>query len=46
MRIAEHVISNAQAAEVKLSQEELIEIDNIGQIVTSHQDDSPMMWTW
>ncbi|MEO1428628.1 MAG: aldo/keto reductase [Cyanobacteria bacterium J06633_8] len=45
-RVASHVISNAQAAEVKLSQEELKQIDNIGKIVTSHQDENPVMWTW
>lgn len=45
-RIAEQVISNAQAANVKLSQAELQEIDAIGSIVTSPQDDSPVMWTW
>ena len=45
-RIAEQVISNAQAAEVKLSQDELKQIDAIGKTVTSHHDDSPVMWTW
>lgn len=45
-RIAEHVISNAQAAEVKLSQDELEQIDAIGKTVTSHHDNSPVMWTW
>ena len=45
-RIAEHVISNAQAAEVKLTQDELQQIDAIGKTVTSHHDDSPVMWTW
>ncbi len=45
-RIAEHVISNAKAAEVKLSQDELKQIDEIGKTVTSHHDDSPVMWNW
>ena len=45
-RTAKHVIDNAKAAEVKLSQEELQEIDAIGNIVTSHHDDSPVMWDW
>ncbi|MEL7241965.1 MAG: aldo/keto reductase [Cyanobacteria bacterium J06629_18] len=45
-RVAEHVISNAQAAQVKLSQDELEQIDAIGKTVTSHHDDSPVMWTW
>ena len=45
-RIAEHVVSNAKAAEVKLSQDELKQIDAIGKTVTSHHDDSPVMWNW
>ncbi|MEA5598935.1 aldo/keto reductase [Rivularia sp. UHCC 0363] len=45
-RTAKHVIDNAKAAEVKLTQDELQEIDAIGSIVTSHQDDSPVMWNW
>jgi aryl-alcohol dehydrogenase-like predicted oxidoreductase len=45
-RTAKHVIDNAKAAEVKLSQDELQEINAIGNIVTSHQDDSPVMWNW
>ncbi len=45
-RTAKHVIDNAKAASVKLSQDELQEIDAIGNIVTSHHDDSPVMWNW
>ncbi|MGF1673603.1 MAG: hypothetical protein ACFCUV_07955 [Rivularia sp. (in: cyanobacteria)] len=45
-RNAKHVIDNAKAAQVKLSPDELQEIDAIGRIVTSHQDDSPVMWNW
>ncbi|MGB6299142.1 MAG: aldo/keto reductase [Rivularia sp. (in: cyanobacteria)] len=45
-RVAEHVVSNAKAAEVKLSQDELQQIDAIGKTVTSHHDDTPVMWTW
>ena len=42
----QQVISNAKAATVKLSQDELQEIDAIGRIVTSYQDDNPVMWKW
>ncbi|MEQ9233487.1 aldo/keto reductase [Coleofasciculus sp. E2-BRE-01] len=38
--------SNAKAAEVNLSQEELQEIDAIGRIVTDPLDDNPVMWDW
>ncbi|GEM_PF-2501624 len=38
--------SNAKEAEVKLSQEEVQEIDVIGRIVTEPLDDNPMMWDW
>ncbi|GAX40983.1 aldo/keto reductase [Tolypothrix sp. NIES-4075] len=37
-------IANAKAADVKLSEEELQEIDAIGRIVTDHLDDSSIMW--
>lgn len=37
---------NAKAADVKLSAEELQEIDAIGQIVTNHLDENPVMWDW
>lgn len=39
-------IHNAKAAEVKLSAEELQEIDAIGRLVTDHLDDNPLMWEW
>ncbi|MGB3642553.1 MAG: aldo/keto reductase, partial [Rivularia sp. (in: cyanobacteria)] len=45
-RTAKHVIDNVKAVEVKLSQDELKQIDAIGKIVTSHHDDSPVMWNW
>jgi len=45
-RSAEHIIANAKAAEVKLSQDELQEIEAIGRIVTSHQDNNPVMWNF
>lgn len=43
-RNAEQASQNAKAAEVKLSTEELQEIDAIGQLVTEHLDDNPVMW--
>lgn len=43
-RNAEQASQNAKAAEVKLSGEELQEIDAIGRLVTDHLDDNPVMW--
>jgi aryl-alcohol dehydrogenase-like predicted oxidoreductase len=43
-RNAEQSVSNAKAAEVKLSAAELKEIDAIGRLVTDHLDDNPVMW--
>lgn len=37
---------NAQAMEVKLSDEVLQKIDRIGRQVTDHLDDNPVMWNW
>ena len=45
-RNAEQASQNAKAAEVKLSAEELQEIDTIGRLVTEHLDDNPVMWDW
>lgn len=45
-RNVEQATQNAQAAEVKLSENELQEIDAIGRIVTDHLDDNPLMWNW
>ena len=45
-RNAEQAAQNAQAAEVKLSNDELKEIDAIGRIVTNHLDDGAVMWEW
>jgi aryl-alcohol dehydrogenase-like predicted oxidoreductase len=36
----------AKAADVKLSGDELKEIDAIGRLVTDHLDDNPVMWNW
>lgn len=43
-RNAEQASQNAKAAEVKLSAQELQEIDAIGRLVTDHLDDNPIMW--
>lgn len=45
-RNAEQATQNAQAAEVKLSQAELDEIDAIGRMVTDAIDEGPVMWNW
>lgn len=46
VRNADQAIANAAAADVKLSPEDLAEISAIGQIVTDHLDDNPLMWNW
>ncbi len=43
-RNSQQAISNAKAAQVKLSTEDLQAIDAIGKTVTNHLDDSPIMW--
>jgi len=45
-RHQEQSSSNAKATEVKLSPEELQEIDAIGRIVTDPLDNNPVMWDW
>jgi myo-inositol catabolism protein IolS len=45
-RNTEQAVENAKATEVKLSAEELAEIDKIGRMVTDQLDDSPIMWIW
>ncbi|MBH8577677.1 aldo/keto reductase [Nostocaceae cyanobacterium CENA369] len=45
-RYPEQAKDNALAADVKLSADELSQIDAIGRIVTDHLDDSPIMWNW
>jgi len=45
-RNAEQAIQNANAAYVRLSDEELGVISEIGKIVTDHLDDDPIMWKW
>lgn len=43
---AKQASQNAKAAEVKLSGDELQEIDAIGRQVTEHLDNNPIMWDW
>src|SRR4028119_385686 len=45
-RNPEQAVANAKAADVKLSGDELKEIDAIGRLVTDHLDDNPVMWNW
>ncbi|MBD0345147.1 MAG: aldo/keto reductase [Coleofasciculus sp. Co-bin14] len=45
-RNAEQASQNAKAAEVKLSTDELQEIDAISRQVTDHLDNNPVMWDW
>ncbi len=43
-RNADQSIQNAAAATVKLSSEDLRQMDGIGRLVTDHLDDEPVMW--
>lgn len=45
-RSAEQVTQNAAAGEIKLSSEDMSQMDAIGQMVTDHIDDDPMMWNF
>jgi len=45
-RNAEQASQKAKAADVKLSADELQEIDAIGRRVTDHLDENPVMWDW
>lgn len=45
-RNADQASQNAKAADVKLSDDELQEIDAIGRLVTEHLDNNPVMWDW
>ncbi|MGL5944496.1 MAG: aldo/keto reductase [Waterburya sp.] len=45
-RNAKQAADNAKAAKLKLSVDELQEIDRIGRQVTDHLDDNPVMWDW
>ena len=45
-RDTKQAADNAKAAEVKLSEEDLKEIDAIGRTVTDHLDDNLVMWNF
>lgn len=46
VRNAEQAIDNAKAGELKLSDADIAEIDQIGRTVTDSLDDTPLMWNW
>ncbi|MBE9167531.1 aldo/keto reductase [Pleurocapsales cyanobacterium LEGE 06147] len=45
-RNAEQAMANAKAAEVRLSEAELHQIDQIGRQVSDYLDSDPVMWNW
>ena len=45
-RSAEQAAQNAAAGSVRLSEEDLAAIDDIGKTVTDPMDDDPVMWKW
>ncbi|MFC1813563.1 aldo/keto reductase [Thermodesulfobacteriota bacterium] len=45
-RNAEQAAQNAVAADVRLSEQDLAAIDDIGKTVTDPLDDDPVMWAW
>lgn len=45
-RNSQQVKENAQAVEIKLSEEDVIKISAIGYEVTKHLDDNPVMWNF
>lgn len=46
VRNSQQAVSNAQTTTVQLSPEEISKISQIGQQVTDHLDDNPVMWNW
>ncbi len=44
VRNAEQTEQNANAGNLKITPEDLAEIDNIGRTVTDHLDDNPILW--
>jgi aryl-alcohol dehydrogenase-like predicted oxidoreductase len=46
VRNAEQAVENAKAGEIKLTDADLAEIDQIGRIVTDQLDDNALMWNW
>ncbi|MDH3573048.1 MAG: aldo/keto reductase [Desulfobacteraceae bacterium] len=45
-RNPEQAVQNAAAANVRLSEEDIEAIDDIGKMVTDQLDDNPVMWEW
>ena len=45
-RNSQQAVSNGEATKVKLTTEEITKISQIGQQVTDHLDDNPVMWNW
>ena len=45
-RNADQVAENATAADIRLSEDDLKAMDEIGRTVTDHLDDNPKMWTF
>jgi myo-inositol catabolism protein IolS len=45
-RNAEQAVANASSGDVKLSKQDLQEIDAIGRLVTDRHDDTSLMWNW
>jgi myo-inositol catabolism protein IolS len=45
-RNAEQAVQNAAATDVRLSEQDLAAIDEIGKTVTDPLDDDPVMWEW
>jgi aryl-alcohol dehydrogenase-like predicted oxidoreductase len=45
-RNPEQAVQNAAAGNVRLSEEHLAAIDDIGKMVTDPLDDDPVMWKW
>lgn len=45
-RNAEQALANAKAAEVRLSEDQLHQIDQIGRQVSDYLDSDPVMWNW
>jgi myo-inositol catabolism protein IolS len=45
-RNPEQAVQNAAAANVRLSEEDIEAVDDIGKMVTDQLDDDPVMWEW
>ena len=45
-RNVEQAAQNAAAANVRLSEEDLAAVNEIGKTVTDPLDDDPLMWNW